>query len=134
MALLAQAALETGWGNKILKVTKDSGVKVDSKNLFNIKCSKSWKGVCGYKTVPEYLNKQWVHKKEYFRVYSNYEESFNDYANLILKNSRYEVAVMCITDPNKYIDEIARAGYATDPEYANKIKSIMAKNFEEVPI
>ena len=128
--ILAQAALETGWGKHILKVWMN-GQRITSRNLFNIKAFGSWKGKKGTARVWEIVNgeKIWV-DGEPFRVYDNFEDSFVDYGNLILNNKRYAKAVENRYDPEKYITEVHKAGYATDPSYATKVISIMNMNFE----
>ncbi len=130
IAMLAQVALETGWGKHILKVWR-KGERIGSRNLFNIKAFSSWNGKKGTAKVWEIVNgeKVWV-DGEPFRVYNSYEDSFVDYCNLILKTKRYSKAVENRNDPDRYIREVHRAGYATDPEYSNKIVSIMNLNFE----
>lgn len=130
IAMLAQTALETGWGRHILKVWR-KGERINSRNLFNIKAFSSWKGKKGTAKVWEIVDgkKIWV-DGEPFRVYDNYEDSFIDYCNLILKSPRYSKAVENREDPKRYIEEIHKGGYATDPEYTNKIVSIMDRNFE----
>ena len=80
--------------------------------------------------VWEIINGKKVWVDEPFRMYARYADSFNDYATLILNTSRYAAAAALKSDPNRYVDEMARAGYATDPKYADKIKSIMSKNWE----
>jgi len=134
IAMLAQVALETGWGRHILKV-RVKGQRVNSKNLFNIKAFASWRGKKGYARVWEIVDgeKVWV-DGEPFRVYDNYEDSFVDYGNLILKSSRYAHAVANRDDADSYIEEVHAAGYATDPAYASKIISIMRKNFKYVEV
>lgn len=134
LVLLAQSALETGWGNKVLKVTKDTGELVESNNLFNIKHSTAWKGEKGWALVPEFINNKWVTIKDYFRVYPNYAESFKDYFKFIKENKRYAKAVKSIDNPELYVQEMAKAGYATDPNYASMIISIMKSNWKEVNV
>jgi len=130
IAMLGQVALETGWGRHILKVSMN-GERISSKNLFNIKAFRSWKGKKGTARIWEIVNgkKIWV-DGEPFRVYDTYEDSFVDYGNLILKNKRYRYAVENRHDPDIYINEVHKAGYATDPEYTKKIVSIMNLNFK----
>ncbi len=132
IAMLGQVALETGWGRHILKVNV-KGQRIDSKNLFNIKAFASWRGKKGKARVWEIVKgeKVWV-DGEPFRVYDSYEDSFVDYGNLILKTKRYADAVDNRDDAERYIAEVHKAGYATDPEYTNKIVSIMKRNFKYV--
>lgn len=120
--LLAQAALETGWGRHVIHTQRGD----NSFNLFNIKAGESWAG-----------NKVNVHTLEYaqgvarqeradFRRYNNYAESFADYVKLLQTNPRYEQALAAGQDATAYADELQKAGYATDPAYAEKIKNILA--------
>lgn len=118
--LLAQAALETGWGRSVIKNNDGSS----SFNLFNIKASKAWHGDQARVSTLEYDNG--VAKKEMagFRSYSSYQESFNDYVNFIKDNPRYKHALEHTGNSERYLHELQRAGYATDPGYANKIMSL----------
>ena len=123
VATLAQIAQETGWGKHILRVDI-GGMEVDSKNLFNIKANASWKGRKGRTKVWEIVDGHKIWVDDWFRVYDTYEESFLDYIDFLRKNGRYEAALK-ETDPFKYIEAIAKAGYATDPNYAKSISSII---------
>jgi flagellar protein FlgJ len=119
--LLAQAGLETGWGKKLL--TKQDGES--SFNLFNIKATKKWDG--DFVTVPtlEYRDGIAVKEQSAFRSYKNPQESFSDYIDLISGNPIYQRALQNADDPKRYVRELQRAGYATDPNYAKKIIDIM---------
>jgi flagellar protein FlgJ len=119
--LLAQAALETGWGQKLIQ--KQDGES--SFNLFNIKAGKKWQG--DYVTVPtlEYRDGIAVKEQAAFRSYSNPQDSFADYVELINQNPRYKRAMQHAENPARYVRELERAGYATDPQYAEKIIQIM---------
>ncbi len=116
--ILAQAALETGWGQKILPGTK---------NLFNIKADPSWKGQVKEFKVPEYYNGKLVYEVSKFRVYNSYEESIYDWLNFLQKNPRYSKLFdpEVKGDPYKLAYEIQKAGYATDPNYAQKLIATM---------
>lgn len=122
--LLAQAALETGWGEKLIR--KQDGAS--SFNLFNIKAGKHWDG--DYVTVPTLEYRDGIAVKEHaaFRSYSTPQESFADYVQLINQNPRYKRAMQHADDPKRYVRELGRAGYATDPQYAEKIIDIMNSN------
>lgn len=63
--------------------------------------------------------------KDYFRKYNTPEESFSDHANFFFRNKRYEKALLVKSDPYKFIDEIAKAGYATAPNYATVLKDVV---------
>ena len=117
--LAAQCILETGWGTR---VPRDMHTGKFSYNLFGIK----GKGQAGSVAVitHEYIAGKKVKVIGEFRAYYNYAESFVDYGNLILGAKRYKTAVIFKSDPVRYIREIWKAGYATDPKYPEKILKI----------
>lgn len=117
--LAAQCILETGWG-RYVPVCRKTGKY--SYNLFGIK----GKGTNGSVEIitHEYIAGEKVKVIGEFRAYNNYAESFIDYGNLILGAKRYKNAVINKGDPEKYIREIWKAGYATDPKYPDKILRI----------
>ncbi len=114
--ILAQAALETGWGSSTIG---------DAKNLFGIKGT----GPAGSIRVPteEVINGRRVTINDNFRKYNSWQESIEDHGRL-LQNSRYARAMAVKNDPDQFARELQRAGYATDPEYASKLISIMKSN------
>lgn len=115
--LLAQAALETGWGKAI--ITDKSGKS--SHNLFNIKADKSWgKANVSVKT-DEFINNEKQEVQALFRQYESVKESFEDYFNFLSNNQRYAKALSVTHNPKEFIQELQKAGYATDPNYADKI-------------
>lgn len=118
--LLAQAALETGWGKAVIK--NDQGKS--SFNLFNIKADRSWDGNQTRVSTLEY--RDGVARKEMagFRSYESYKQSFDDYVNFIKSNPRYSEALKKTDNAAQYVCELQKAGYATDPRYAEKIMSI----------
>lgn len=118
--LIAQAALETGWGNKVIKNSVDS-----SHNLFNIKADRSWQGDKIAKNTLEYHDNVAVTENAAFRSYDNYEESFSDFVRFLNQNPRYERALQQTESSESFIKGIHSAGYATDPNYTNKVMSIM---------
>lgn len=115
--ILAQAALETGWGASSIG---------DAKNLFGIKGT----GPAGSIRVPtqEVVNGRRVTIQDNFRKYNSWQESFEDHGRLLSQNSRYATAMRYTNDPDRFAREIHRAGYATDPEYSNLLISIMRSN------
>ncbi len=117
--LLAQAALETGWGQKIIHHPDGRS----SYNLFNLKASPSWPGEQVQVSTLEYLDGVAARKRAAFRTYANYRQSFEDYMKL-LKTPRYAEALQHASDPDQYLQALQRAGYATDPNYADKILAI----------
>ena len=115
--VIAQAALETGWGQKIIKT--DSGKS--SNNLFNIKADSRWAGEKTHKETLEFENGAMVKKREPFRVYDSIGESVNDYLNLLTGSERYQGALEQSTNVEQFLHNLQGAGYATDPNYAKKI-------------
>ena len=120
-ALLAQTALETGWGKKI--PTHQDGT--NSFNLFGIKADSSWKGESVETATTEYRNGIARAENAEFRSYGSYVESMLDYSSFLQSRSHYQTALNQADDAEKYLNELQNAGYATDPKYANKIVRIM---------
>lgn len=116
-AILAQSALETGWGASI-----DSD---GDKNFFGIKADKSWSGGSVNRKTLEFDDGLMKSQRAQFRAYNNYEESFTDYASFLKDNPRYKTALEEGENPHRYAQELQNAGYATDPHYAKKISSIV---------
>ncbi len=119
--LLAQAALETGWGRAVIR----HGDGRSSHNLFNIKSDQRWGGMDVAKQTLEYRDGVASKEMARFRAYNSYAESFEDYVDFISQSPRYARAMENAADPQAYLDELQQAGYATDPEYAGKIKEIL---------
>lgn len=126
--ILAQAALETGWGARGIRA-EDGG---DSHNLFGIKATGGWQGESSTITTTEYENGAARKLKDDFRVYDSWEASMADYARLLTENPRYE-RVMAANTPEAAARELQSAGYATDPRYADKLVSIMSQLPENAP-
>ncbi|MFM2598941.1 flagellar assembly peptidoglycan hydrolase FlgJ [Vibrio fortis] len=120
--LLAQAALETGWGSKMVKNSLGN-----SNNLFNIKADRSWKGDKVATQTLEFHGKTAVKEQASFRSYANFEESFNDYVKFLNENPRYQTALQHQGSSENFIKGIHNAGYATDPNYADKVLRVKAK-------
>ncbi len=123
IALLAQAALETGWGDKVMA----AGREMSSHNLFGIKAGSSWQGETVSVKSDEFLGGRMVAVEDKFRAYDSIEASVRDYVSLITGSSRYKEAVAVAAEPGRYADALAEAGYATDPAYAEKIQSIVSQ-------
>ncbi|MSR16638.1 MAG: flagellar assembly peptidoglycan hydrolase FlgJ [Methylococcaceae bacterium] len=119
-ALLAQAALESGWGNSLIKNADGS----NSYNLFNIKADRSWRGKQALVSALEFDQGIARRVSSGFRSYASFQESFNDYANFIKNNPRYDSAVTKTDNVGQYMRELQHAGYATDPNYADKVMHI----------
>lgn len=120
--LLAQAALETGWGQKVINNSRGS-----SNNLFNIKADRSWSGDKVATQTLEYHQGVPVKEQAAFRSYQNYEDSFNDYVRFLNENPRYTTALRHGGSNEEFIRGIHQAGYATDPSYADKVLRVKAK-------
>ncbi len=119
--MVAQAALETGWGKHI--INKSDGNS--SNNLFNIKSDKSWEGDKASKVTLEFEQGTPVKKQASFRAYDSIKESVNDFVDFLTQNPRYEEALQKTAQPNEFLDSLQKAGYATDPNYASKIKKVL---------
>ncbi|PBI95890.1 Peptidoglycan hydrolase FlgJ [Variovorax boronicumulans] len=120
--ILAQAALESGWGKR--EIRADDGTQ--SFNLFGIKADKGWKGATVETTTTEYIDGEPQKVRAKFRAYASYEEAFTDYARFITRNPRY-ANVLATADPAEAAHGLQRAGYATDPRYGEKLVRIMQK-------
>ncbi|MCP3671253.1 MAG: flagellar assembly peptidoglycan hydrolase FlgJ [Gammaproteobacteria bacterium] len=122
-ALLAQAALETGWGRHVMPSGKGKG---DSAfNLFGIKTGRRWKGESVNIGTLEYEQGVAVRKKDRFRAYQSFGDSFNDYVDFLQSNPRYSKALASTSDSRTFFHELQKAGYATDPRYAAKLTSVL---------
>ena len=134
-ALVAQAALETGWGRAVPNHTNGS-----SFNLFGIKAGSSWEGATANVPTLEFEDGVAVRKVERFRAYSSPADSFNDYARLIGNNPRYENARGAGGDVTTFASALQDGGYATDPNYAQKIVAVadevraLANNSSDDPL
>lgn len=117
--LVAQAALETGWGKHMVRQADGSS----SNNLFGIK-SHGWNGGSASATTREYVNGTPVTEKAKFRTYDSYADAFNDYVDFLQTNGRYSDALKTTGDSEQFMRELQQAGYATDPKYARKVNQI----------
>ena len=118
--LVAQAALETGWGKSVMRNSDGSS----SHNLFGIKATGSWQGEQARAITSEFRDGQFVKETAAFRSYDSYQDSFHDLVSLLQGNSRYQDAVKAADKPEQFVRELQKAGYATDPNYASKISQI----------
>jgi flagellar protein FlgJ len=121
LVLLAQAALETGWGKRMAR-TADGN---PSLNLFGIKADDTWVGARAAANTVEYAGGVATQRQAAFRAYGSIEESVNDFASLLKNSPRYRHAAAAGPDAQAYVDGIGRSGYATDPEYAAKLNDIL---------
>lgn len=134
IAILTQAALESGWGkaspgNMYFGVKDTDGVNGNEQLLTTTEYSRraDLKFPVIISVTPVLIGGQKYFKykvKDYFRKYKTPEESFTDHATFFLKNKRYAAALKVKSDYNKFFDEIAKAGYATAPDYAKTLKSV----------
>ena len=118
--ILAQAALESGWGQRQIK--REDGEP--SFNLFGVKASSSWKGPTTEITTTEHENGEAKKVKAKFRVYGSYLEALSDYVGLLSRNPRY-AAVTTAATAEQGAQALQSAGYATDPNYARKLTSMI---------
>lgn len=118
--LIAQAALETGWGRHLIQ----SADGHSSLNFFNIKADKSWTGRRIEADTEEVVNGNRVTERSLFRAYGSVAEAFDDYVRFIQGNPRYREALAHGGDDGRYIRGLQAAGYATDPAYADKVRRV----------
>lgn len=118
--ILAQAALESGWGQR--QIRRENGEP--SFNIFGVKASGSWKGPTTEITTTEYENGEAKKIKAKFRVYSSYLEALSDYVGLLSRNPRYAAVTQAAT-AEQGAQALQNAGYATDPQYARKLTSMI---------
>ncbi|MFM2346216.1 MAG: flagellar assembly peptidoglycan hydrolase FlgJ [Pseudomonadota bacterium] len=119
--MLAQAAHETGWGRREIRGSDGS----TSHNLFGIKAGAGWTGPTVTVTTTEVIDGTPRKVRANFRAYASYEESFRDYARLIGTSPRYAEAMRSTGDAAAFAGSLQRAGYATDPDYAGKLKRVI---------
>lgn len=134
VATLTQAALESSWGdvapgNMFFGVKDTDGVNGNEQLITTTEYTRSAKNPMPFpiSSTPVIKNgvKMFKHKgKDYFRKYATPEECFNDHAQFFLKNKRYAKALTVKNDYNRFFEEIAKAGYATDPNYADTLKAV----------
>ncbi len=121
-SIVAQAALETGWGKHMIR--GDDGR--NGNNLFGIKADPGWSGRRVSVSTQEYEQGVARRQRDWFRAYESVAEGFRDYVDFLKGSTRYQTALAAGTDPVAFAEGLQRAGYATDPAYADKIRSILA--------
>ena len=119
--MMGQAALETGWGKRVIRNQDGSS----SNNLFGIKAGPGWKGKVANAVTTEYVNGKPHQRVEKFRAYDSHADAFKDYAKMISNNPRYEKVLNHGGDASTFAHGLQRAGYATDPQYAAKLSRII---------
>jgi len=115
--MMAQAAHESGWGRREIKNPDGT----TSHNVFGIKAGPGWKGATTEVTTTEVIGGQARKVTAKFRAYGSYEESFQDYAQMMKNNPRYAKVVESGANAQGFAKGLQRAGYATDPAYADKL-------------
>ncbi|MDV3946901.1 peptidoglycan hydrolase [Elizabethkingia anophelis] len=135
LAILAQAAVESGWGkvapgNMFFGIKDTDGINGNEQLLTTTEYTRSAKNPMpvAISSTPVIRNgvKMFKHiGKDYFRKYKTPADSFTDHAKFFFQNKRYAKALTVKADPNKFIDEIAKAGYATAPNYASVLKDVV---------
>jgi peptidoglycan hydrolase FlgJ len=121
LGLLAQAALETGWGKRMARTADGT----PSLNMFGIKAGEGWNGARAVADTVEFSGGVATQRRTAFRAYGSIEESVHDFANLLSTSPRYREAIAAGGNAQAYVHSIARSGYATDPEYGNKLNEIL---------
>lgn len=119
--VLAQAAHESGWGQRAIRHTDGSSAH----NLFGIKAGAGWKGPVAEVTTTEFEGGQAKKVVQRFRAYASAEESFRDFARLMKQGSRYGAVLASGGSAERYAQGLQAAGYATDPDYAGKLGRVI---------
>ncbi|TJY62871.1 flagellar assembly peptidoglycan hydrolase FlgJ [Sinimarinibacterium sp. CAU 1509] len=118
--LVAQAALETGWGRHQLRHPDGSA----SFNFFGIKADKRWQGSDVSSRTTEFSQGRMHRTQASFRSYDSIADAFDDYVNFLQSNPRYADALRHGGDARQFTSGLQKAGYATDPRYSDKIMRI----------
>lgn len=121
--MLGQAALESGWGRHEIRNADGTS----SHNLFGIKAGAGWNGKIAAVTTTEYVNGVAHKQVQNFRAYGSYAEAFRDYAQVLNNNPRYAEVLQQGGDQAGMARALQKAGYATDPHYADKLVQVMGK-------
>ena len=122
--LIAQAALETGWGRKMIHDPQGG----NAFNLFGIKANRHWQGEHINVATIEYRDGIAQREHASFRSYASLSESMDDYVAFLQQNPRYQQALEKADNAQDFLLELQQAGYATDPAYAEKINDIMNRD------
>lgn len=119
--IVAQAALETGWGSK----TPSDQHGQSSNNYFGIKAGANWRGAAITADTLEFADGSLHKERAAFRAYASPAQSVHDYVDFLTSNPRYGDALKAAQDPASFAEGLQAAGYATDPDYASKILAVM---------
>ncbi len=127
--LIAQAALETGWGRKMIHDQQGG----NAFNLFGIKAGKHWHGEQAVVPTIEYRDGIAQREQAAFRSYASLQQSMDDYVAFLKQNPRYQPALENVGDPEEFLRQLQLSGYATDPAYADKISGFMMReSFQQI--
>lgn len=118
----AHAALESGWGKQPLRTAAG-----DTNNLFGLKAGGNWRGAIAAASTTEYEHGAMLRKIEQFRSYPDTASAFRDYADMLTSNPRYQAALNTGSDARAFAQGLAQGGYATDPNYADKLSKVAAQ-------
>jgi flagellar protein FlgJ len=121
-SIIAQAALETGWGT-----AKPADGAGSSNNYFGIKAGGHWRGPAVASDTTEFTDGAAAPERASFRSYRNVAESVNDYVQVLTGSPRYAAALNTGTDVHAFANALQRGGYATDPRYAEKLVAVAAR-------
>ncbi len=121
--ILAQAAIESGWGKR--EITKADGSS--SHNVFGIKAGSDWKGPVAEVTTTEYIDGEPKKVLAKFRAYDSHAEAFQDYAAFLANNPRYKHVLANSQTAQDFAHGLQQAGYATDPAYASKLLKVIQR-------
>jgi flagellum-specific peptidoglycan hydrolase FlgJ len=113
---IAQAALESGWGTSLLST--------EAHNLFGVKADTSWHGETIVMRTREFIKGKWIYVPALWRKYPSWIGGINDHGAFLINNPRYKKA-FATKNVSEFTQAVAAAGYATDPEYANKILTVI---------
>ncbi|MBL8320060.1 MAG: flagellar assembly peptidoglycan hydrolase FlgJ [Burkholderiaceae bacterium] len=119
--MIAQAAHESGWGRHEIRHADGT----PAHNLFGIKAGALWKGPVAEVVTTEYVDGKPQRMTQRFRAYASYAESFADYAALMKTQPRYQAVLDAGSDARAFAQGLQRAGYATDPRYADKLAGVI---------
>lgn len=116
-SVMAHAALESGWGQHPVRGADGQ----DAYNLFGIKATGGWSGASTLAATTEFEGGAAVQRTEPFRQYAGLDATFADYTQLLQRNPRYRAALGTGDDVSAFARALAAGGYATDPQYAQKL-------------